>query len=175
MHRPKIGMRTIKTAVSVFLCLLLVQIVDRENAFYSCVAAVICMQPTIENSFTKGATRIIGTIIGGLLGALFLIIGKTYLINTAFMFLIPLGIIIIIEACVYLKQREAVSISCVVYLSIMILHRVSGDYFWYTINRIIDTSIGIIIALAVNRFLKLPEFLKKYIKIEKNAIPKEDE
>lgn len=170
MNIPKIGMRNIKTSVSVFLCLLFFEIVNRDNSFYACIAAVICMQPTLENTYSKGLSRIIGTIIGGLLGAAFLIISEFYFFEKALIILIPIGISILIEICVYFKQKEAVSISCIVFLGIMILHRVSGDYFWYTINRIIDTSIGIIIALAVNKFLKIPDSLIKYVNIDRKTI-----
>jgi len=167
MQMQKIGMRNIKTAVSVFLCLLIFDTIKRDNSFYACIAAIICMQPTLENTFKKGISRIIGTIIGGFLGAILLAIGETYITEKAYLFLIPIGIIILIEICVSLKQKEAVSICCVVFLSIMISHRLKGDYFWYTTNRIIDTSIGIIIAASINRYLKIPEFLKKFISTDK--------
>lgn len=170
MNIPKIGMRNIKTSVSVFLCLLFFEIVNRGSSFYACIAAVICMQPTLENTYSKGISRIIGTIMGGFLGAVLLIIGESYIFEKSLIILIPIGITILIEICVYFKQKESVSISCIVFLSIMILHRVNGDYFWYTINRIIDTSIGIIIAVAVNKFLKVPNVFKKYVNIDNKTI-----
>lgn len=162
MRLPKIGMRNIKTAVSVFLCLLLFNIIKRDNSFYACIAAIICMQQTIENTFSKGVSRIIGTIIGGFVGVILLVIGESYITENAYLFLIPLGIVILIEICVLLKQNDAVSICCIVFLSILINHRYIGDYLFYTINRVIDTSIGIMIAVAVNRYLKVPELVKRF-------------
>lgn len=162
MQLPKIGMRNIKTAVSVFLCLLLFNIIKRDNSFYACIAAIICMQQTVENTFSKGVSRIIGTIIGGVVGIILLIIVETYIVESAYLFLIPLGIIILIEICVLLKQNDAASICCIVFLSILINHRYIGDYLLYAFDRVIDTSIGIIIAVVVNRYLKVPEMLKKY-------------
>ena len=158
---PRIGMRNIKTALSVFLCLLIFERIQRENSFYACIAAVICMQPTLDNTFKKGLSRIIGTAIGGVVGIILLVIGESYISEGAFILLIPIGIVILIEICISIEQRDSVSISCVVYLGIMIMHRYQGDYFWYTLNRVIDTSIGIIIAAFVNRYLKVPEMFKK--------------
>ena len=158
---PRIGMRNIKTALSVFSCLLIFEAIQRENSFYACIAAVICMQPTLDNTFKKGLSRIIGTAIGGVIGIILLVIGEMYLKEEAFIFLIPVGIVILIEICIAIDQRDSVSISCVVYLGIMIMHRYQGGYIWYTINRVIDTSIGIIIAVFVNRYLKIPELFKK--------------
>lgn len=157
----RIGMRNIKTALSVFLCLLIFEAIHRENSFYACIAAVICMQPTLDNTFKKGFSRIIGTAIGGIIGIILLVISEIYIKEGAFIFLIPIGIIILIKICVAIGQKDSVSICCVVYLGIMITHRYEGDYFWYTLNRVIDTSIGIIIAVIVNRYLKVPERFKK--------------
>lgn len=158
---PRIGMRNIKTALSVFLCLLIFRAIQRENSFYACIAAVICMQPTLDNTFKKGLSRIIGTAIGGVVGIILLVISEIYVSESAFIFLIPIGIVILIEICIVIDQRDSVSICCVVYLGIMIMHRYQGDYFWYTLNRVIDTSIGIIIAAVVNRYLKVPEIFIK--------------
>ena len=168
MSIPKIGMRNIKTSFSVFLCLLIFEIINRDNSIYACVAAVICMQPTLENTYSRGLARLIGTGIGGLIGAVLLVLGEAYISEKAYIFLIPIGIIVLIELCVLLKQKEAVSISCIVFLSIMISQRERGDYYWHVINRMIDTSIGIILAIAVNKYLKVPRFLEKYIKQKKD-------
>lgn len=157
---PKIGMRNIKTATSVFLCLLFFEIINRKDPVFACVAAIICMQPTVDNSWDKGMQRVIGTIIGGLLSILFIIIDNN-LIDAAYFFLIPLGIILLIEICVVINKKDAVIISCVVYLSIMLTQRYEGNYLIYTYNRVIDTSIGIIFALLVNRYLIMPKFIKE--------------
>jgi len=159
---PRIGMRNVKTALSVFLCLFIFDAIQRENSFYACIAAVICMQPTLDNTFKKGLSRIIGTAIGGIVGIVLLVIGESYISEGTFIFLIPIGIVILIEMCIAIEQKDSVSICCVVYLGIMIMHRYQGGYFWYTLNRVIDTSIGIIIAAFINKYLKVPEMFKKY-------------
>ena len=42
---PKVGLRMIKSAAAVFLCLLLNMARQGQGAvFYSCIAAVLCMQ-----------------------------------------------------------------------------------------------------------------------------------
>lgn len=163
MQLPKIGMRNIKTAVSVFLLLFIFNIIDRDNSFYACIAAIICMQQTVENTFSKGISRIIGTVIGGLVGVIMLIAANTHISETVYLFLIPIGIIVLIEICVLLKQNDAASICCIVFLSIMLNHRFIGDFLSYTLDRVIDTSVGIIIAVMVNRYLKMPDFIKKML------------
>ena len=65
---PKIGLRNIKSAISVFICLVLL----KDNHFYASIAAIICLQTTVANSIKVGKNRAIGTILGGLWGLIVL-------------------------------------------------------------------------------------------------------
>ena len=171
----KIGMRNIKTTLSVFICLLLFELINRENSIFACIAAVICMQNTVVDSMEKGIARVIGTIIGGLVGALVLFIVNMFLNDNILIFIIPLGIMILIQICVAINMKQSVVICCVVYLSVMITKKHDGGYLLYTINRVLDTSIGILIALLVNKYVKIPEKLKLRYKHYVNEIPEADE
>ena len=66
---PKIGLRTIKSGIAVFLCLLLLP----DEPFFACITAVIFLQDTFYNSIHMGLNRGAGTIIGAILGLIFLI------------------------------------------------------------------------------------------------------
>ena len=46
---PKIGLRTIKSGIAVFLCLALLP----SEPFFACLTAVICLQDTVYNSIHK--------------------------------------------------------------------------------------------------------------------------
>jgi uncharacterized membrane protein YgaE (UPF0421/DUF939 family) len=75
--------------------------------------------------------------------------------------MIPLGIVVLIEICVILDKKDSVTICCIVYLSIMLTKRFESVFVVYAFNRIIDTAIGILIALFVNRYLMIPEKVKE--------------
>ena len=167
----KIGMRNIKTTLSVFICLLIFSLVNRENPIYACIAAVICLQNTIDDSLKKGIERIIGTIIGGLLGIVLLFFMNKYIDSGLFIIIISLGIMILIQVCVSINMRQSVVICCVVYLSIMINKSHDGGYVLYTVNRVLDTSMGIIVALLVNKYVRVPDKLKYiFIREDKNPL-----
>ena len=135
---PKIGMRNIKTAISVFICIALFNLFKRDNAFYACIAAVICMKDTYENSLSIGINRLLGTFLGGLLGII-----TIYLLS----FLPNIS-----TPCTLLKKPAAVTIACIVFISIMINYPGIASYF-YAINRTFDTAIGIIIAILINKYI----------------------
>lgn len=161
----KIGMRNIKTAVAVYLCLYILEFMERDAVLAS-VAAIICMQPTVESSLEQGISRVLGTIMGGFVGVIFLYIINWvsylgYSIERFYIYIIPIGIILIIQTCVLMKQTKSVSIGCIVYLTIMMNQQDAGDYFWYPINRTLDTIFGIAIAILVNKYLKKPAIFNK--------------
>ncbi len=142
----KIGSRNLKTAISVFMCIIIFQILKRPDPLYACIAAVICMQNSVHNSFIAGKNRIIGTIIGAIVGIVFsAFIGQNAIIT-------GLGIILVIYLCNFLNQDGSVSIACVVFLAIM-TNLKEGTSYIYAIHRVIDTFIGIIVAILVNKYI----------------------
>ena len=53
----KVGGRTIKTVVAVFLCLLTGTIRKSDTAFYAAIAAVLCVQRTSKDSIREAFNR----------------------------------------------------------------------------------------------------------------------
>lgn len=143
---PKIGLRNIKTAISVFICILIFDIFKRPYPFYACIAAVICMKDSVENSLVIGKNRMIGTIIGGILGYVF----SAYVGYNAFV--CALGISLLIYLCNFLKQNSSIVIACVVFIAIMTNLKGTPPHI-YALGRVEDTFIGIIVSILVNKFL----------------------
>ena len=158
---PKVGMRNIKTSTAVFFCLLIFQVINRDNSIQACIAAVICMQNTVVDSYKKGFQRVIGTIIGGIAGGLVLFIVTNFGSEDLLIFIIPLGITILIYICVNIDMKQSVVICCVVYLSIIITKNHQDGYLLYTLNRVIDTIAGIMVALLVNKYMHIPDKIKE--------------
>lgn len=141
-----IGLRNIKTALAVSMCILLFQVFDRPYPFYACIAAVICMQRSVEHSFRVGRDRMIGTVLGGLVGlGIYLIMGPSW-------YATGLGIVIVIALCNRFGKQASVSIACIVLIAILTnLKEVTAVA--YAANRVLDTLIGIVVALLVNRMI----------------------
>ena len=142
----KIGSRNIKTALSVFICIIIFQILKRPYPFYACIAAVICMQNSVQNSFVAGKNRMIGTIIGAIIGIVFsILIGQNAIVT-------GLGIVLVIYLCNLFKQDGSASIACIVFLAIM-TNLKEGTSYMYALNRVFDTFIGIIVSILVNKYI----------------------
>lgn len=153
---PKVGKRMIKSSIAVFLCFIVYLFRQKEGiVFYSCIAAVLCMQQDITNTKKVGLNRVVGTLIGGLIGMLVLIFEKSFISNDYIILeymLTSFMIIPIIYVTVLLKKTSASYISCVVFMSITVSHGSDINPYLFAINRILDTLIGIVIAFCVNSF-----------------------
>lgn len=153
---PKIGKRMIKSSIAVFLCFVVYLFRQKEGVvFYSCIAAVLCMQQDITNTKKVGWNRVVGTFIGGFIGLLVLMFEKTFIPSeyTILEYMLTSFMIIpIIYITVLLKKTSASYISCVVFMSITVSHGTDINPFLFAMNRIIDTLIGIVIAFGVNSF-----------------------
>ncbi|SNS53728.1 Uncharacterized membrane protein YgaE, UPF0421/DUF939 family [Anaerovirgula multivorans] len=162
----KIGPRTIKTGLAVALTLFVSNIIGIESPFYAVIAAIIVMQPTVSDSWKTGVYRMLGTITGAVIGAIFVSISPGNPI------LAGLGIIAIILVMNKLHWRESISIGSVVFIGIFL--NADTKYVSYSLHRLLDTSVGIIVAVAINYMIYPPTYDEKIIdetkQISKNIL-----
>lgn len=165
--RYKIGNRILKTNLAVFFCLLFAYVTQRESAFYSSIAAVVCMQKSTDKTILAGFNRFIGTVIGGMVG--FVVLESARFIphyyDYLYLFTVPILNIFLIWLCNVIKKPGSVVICSIVFLSIVTDFTRDIPNTWeYATSRIVDTTIGIIFAVIVNQFFfrshetkKMPE------------------
>lgn len=139
---PKLGMRNIKTAISVLLSIMALRQLEMDP-FFACIAAVVTMQTTVDVSFKAGVERMVGTLVGAGIAIIFSLIAPNNIL------LIGLGIVIIIYMSNLIHQQNAASLACIVFLAIMI-NLTDQTAMQHAYNRIIETLIGIVIAVIVN-------------------------
>lgn len=161
---PKIGLRTIKTALAVFLCLLLFP----SEPFFACMTTIFCLQDTSSNSRRMAFIRGFGTIFGGALGLCFVYacrfakqnIPITYLGTVCTYLIIALGIIAVIYLLNLIKKQGCIPIACIVFLAVTTANAYKAPVY-YTVNRIIETLFGIVIGLLVNYYVTPPKDFHK--------------
>lgn len=109
------------------------------------------MQDTPENSWKYGKTRLKATLLGGIVGIVFIFLNQLTLDWKLMPIITPLGIITSIYLCNLVNWKAASGTACVVYCSVLINH--SEDMYVFALNRMIETAIGVLIAVLVNKFL----------------------
>ncbi|MEG0275764.1 MAG: aromatic acid exporter family protein [Coprobacillus sp.] len=144
-----IGLRNIKTAISATLCVVIYQCIDR-NPTFACIGAVFGMDNSVPSSLKTGGNRLVGTIIGGLIGMLFYSMSLKLPHNfITQILLIFVGISFLIYMSQLLKCSNAIQAGSVVFFIVM-LNTPEDQYLIYAINRIIDTAVGVIMSIVIN-------------------------
>lgn len=153
---PTVGMRMVKSSIVVFLCLVLSLLRQYQNISLDIViAAFLCIQPTMESSKEVAVGRLFGTLIGGFWGSIVLAV-NIYLLSQVHVIFVYLLISIMIIPVIYtgvaFKKPSSVFIACVVFLSITVNNIGNVSLIVFVFNRMLDTFLGVLIAMAVNHF-----------------------
>ena len=146
-----VGWRTIKTAVTAMLVAVIYCLIDRNPAF-ACIGVIFGLGYDMEDSIKNGGNRLFGTLIGGLLA---IVVFWLYLLffpqggHTVFLaLLLGVGVVILILLCNYFWPggvQPGGVVLCIVLFSTPV-----ETYISYSLNRIFDTAVGVIVALAVS-------------------------
>lgn len=163
---PKMGMRIMKSAFAVGLCFI-IDYLRKGNGivFYSQLSALWCIQTYKGSSIKNALQRFIGTMMGAVYGLVVLLFigrldsgAKYYSLITALT--ISVTIALLLYTTVLFDKKKASYFSCVVFLSIVVNHIGDLNPYVFVFNRFLDTTIGIVIGIAVNDF-SLPRKKKK--------------
>ncbi len=152
----RLGMRTTKTAIAIFICLLLGLILNYKWPAYACIAAIVSMQDTPMKSLEIGKARLVGTGIGGALGIIFLWVNMFFPNDIIRIILSTLAVVAGVVICDFISQRDACAICAVVVLIILLTHgslENGSEAYIYSITRIIETAVGVIISFLINRYI----------------------
>ena len=152
---PPIGMRMVKTAAAVLICLLVSMAVDREDMrIYSSIAALLCVQPYAEDTKRMAIQRIVGTAIGSVFGIATLLLEMALDIQGTLVGYIVIAAVTVpnLWIAVVLKSSNAAALSGIVFLSITVTHVTDASPWIFAWYRASETLVGIAVGIAVNAF-----------------------
>jgi len=156
-HLPRVGLRMIKTALAVAVCFMIYYLRGEEGVpVFSTIAAIICMQPQVENSRQAAFNRIVGTLVGAIFAIIIIYVIREIPWHYRFFrhMVISFTIIPVMYVTVLLKKTGATALSGIVLLSICLSNMGQAPYI-DAVNRSVETIIGILVSLGVNS-LHLP-------------------
>lgn len=158
-NKYKIGMRTLKTGLAVGLSLFVSYLFDLNSPSLVGIAAIVAMQSSVNESLIAGKNRILATFVGALVGLLF-----SYLLPQNYFFL-SLGIIVVIHIHNILGWKQSLTLSAIVFLIVFLYQEGEHSRLIYAINRLFDTSIGVIVSMIINYFIAQPDDKQSFIYI----------
>ncbi|WEG73883.1 FUSC family protein [Vagococcus intermedius] len=154
----KLGFRTIKTALAVMTCILLFHLFDRPSSpMIACLASVFSMREDMPSTVSFGLHRILSNLLGGALALVYFYIYLFF--NHAFwveLLILPLLVTFIIMLSDRLNLNAGIIGACAT-LFIIVLTVPETETFLYALARIMDTTIGTVVALLINRLIAPPK------------------
>lgn len=165
--RFRLGMRTIKTAIAVMLCILLFRFLNRGQPLIAALSAVFSLRQDLTTTLSFGKSRVLGNSIGGATAIIYFFM-KQYFHND---FLIELLVLPALVAFIIVLSdginNNSGIISGIATMLLITLSVPQGESFIFALDRVLDTFIGTLIAIFINFVLRSPEK-------EKQAEIKED-
>lgn len=147
------GMRVVKTALAVLICLLVEHYRGSSMPYHACIATIVCMQPTLKSTFNAATDRTLGTIIAGIYAYLLavLLISNAAMEPSSLQYYLLIGALSfpLMALMVAIKKTSSLAITVIVYLVIMLSVSATNPLA-YTAERVAGTLIGIGVALLVN-------------------------
>jgi uncharacterized membrane protein YgaE (UPF0421/DUF939 family) len=133
----------IKTGTSVFIAIALSKLLKLKYPFFVALPVIMPVKDMFSFALKSGKNRAFGTVIGAIIGVIFVLIKPESAI------LCGIGIFIIMYICNLFKFSQAEPIAGIVFISIMVSLK-GEDPYHYSFNRVLDTFIGICITITIN-------------------------
>lgn len=161
------GLRTVKTAIATALSIYIAEFIGLNNPLLAGISAIVSMTSSVFDSYRVSVNRMIGTIIGAILATIF------QFFNIQSMVGIFLGVIILINILNYFNWKNSISLSCIVFIVIILYNpRLPSDpsYYMYSLYRVSDTALGLIIGFLINYFIAPPNRPKFLLNVYKKSL-----
>lgn len=151
-----LGLRSLKTAVAVAICLAISLLSGLDTEFYAAIVAVVCMQRTSKATLSAGLSRIVGMLLGGGAGFLALLCAARFpeaYRKWAVGLVVPLMLLGLLYLCELLGQTDAAGLAVVVFLGFACnFGMTAAEILPFTLQRVAQTVVGIVVAMGVNRW-----------------------
>jgi len=145
--RFRLGLRTLKTALSVMLSLYIASWFG-ELSIFPALASVSVMSRTFDEGLKECRNQAVGIFIGGLFGCL-----TVYWFPSPPIWLMSLGVMVIIFVCASFNVGFSCSLSCAIFIVACMTDK--SDVLRNVLIRCSHTAIGLGVGLAIN-YLVVP-------------------
>ena len=155
---PHIGQRIVKTALAVFICILVCYFLGYRGSNMpseACISAIICMQPLVSDTRQYALSRVIGTLIGSVWGLLLLLLlAKLPAVDhfTVIYLMMAVGTMLSLYTAVLLGKSDTSGLAAIVFLCIVINFPDIDEPIKQAIIRMLNVFLGTAVAILVNTF-----------------------
>ena len=146
----RLGMRTMKTGIAVFIVLLIFGMFGWKGLQIGALTAVFSLREDFDKSVHFGTSRILGNSVGGFYAMLFYLLGN--LLNGQFwvtLVFVPICTMLTIMTNVAMNNKAGVigGVSAMLTITLSISQE---DTILYVFARVFETFMGVFVAIVVN-------------------------
>ncbi len=167
--RIRIGIRSIKTAITTTLCAML-YLIFNQNPTFACIGAIFGTGSDMGSAKLNGGNRFFGTIIGGIIG---MVLFRIYIIfvpdgeyTPLLLLMLFIGVMLLIVFSQFFRWIGGIQPGGVV-LCIILFNTPVETYIIYSLERMFDTGVGVAMALIVEWLLPKERLIRWYHKLKK--------
>jgi uncharacterized membrane protein YccC len=147
-ERRRLLYHALKTALAAALCWEIALLFGLRDGYWGSISAIIVLQSNVGSTVTASRERLLGTLLGALLGFGFSLFGPVLLSYV-------LALVVAVVACGLMGLRNSSRLACVTITIIMLVHK-EGSRWGLALDRVGEVILGIVVALAVTT-LVLPD------------------
>jgi len=147
-ERQRLLIHAAKTALAAALCWWLAVHFGLHDGYWGSISAIIVLQSNVGSTVNASRDRLLGTVIGALLGFSFSMFGElpwNYI----------LAVLVAVIVCGLLGLRSSSRLAGVTITIIMLVQK-TGSHWTIALDRVVQVLLGIVVALAVTT-LVLPD------------------
>ncbi len=152
--RLSFGRRTFKTLAATTILAVVYSIFGR-NPCFACIGAVFGMGQVFDAGLKQGGNRFIGTILGGVIAIPLYPLYHDQMFGVPGWVYLTLGLAVLLIVSQLVNAGGGVQPGAVVFF-VVLLTVAESTYIMYTVNRVIDTGIGVALSLLLNRVFPSP-------------------
>ena len=116
------------------------------DGYWGAISAIIVMQSNVGSTVTASRDRLIGTLIGAAVGAIFSLLGMG-------LWLYLMAVVVAMVACSLLGLKNSSRLAAVTVTILMLVHRTASGFWsnWtLSLHRVLEVLLGIVVALAIS-------------------------
>src|SRR5664279_4488613 len=141
-ERRRLLIHAAKTAAAAGLCWWIATLFGLHDGYWGAISAIIVLQSNFGATVSASRDRILGTIIGALLGfsfSLFGVLPWNYI----------LAVLVAVILCGLLGLRSSSRLACVTITIVMLVQK-PGTRWTLALDRVSEVFLGIVVAIAIS-------------------------
>ena len=136
----------LKTAIAAGISYWIALLAGLSDGYWGAISAIIVLQSHVGSTVAASRDRLVGTLIGAAVGAVFTLFGTSVWIYL-------LAVVVAMVACSLLGLKNSSRLAGVTVTILMLVHRTPSG-FWSNwalpLHRVLDVLLGIVVALAIS-------------------------